>query len=355
MRSVLLGVVTASCAWVARTVVRWSSVIAVIVVGCGSGAGASPRPGVGTERATSTPPSASQTRAPTPPGRRSTRGYAVSVYAGTEIFNERRSRGRYRLVVRRRADPDHVRVVRRGPTAVLADLGSDSRGHVVAVFARCRRSCSIVAYDTETQRTRVLPIAVPPGDRVRRVSLDRGTVTFIAVRPGPQSVVRQARADGSRRPTTLLVCKGSATALDTSREGVAFVIATPRSHVPHRRTTLYLRRRGQRGAHRVESVGFGEEGGSEIVSVSAGTALTWAVAGADENLNSYGELRRLDLRSGRRTDLFVAGSGIVSASADPMNTDGPILVARDPVPNSNADGPTLARQTLAEIPADRLR
>jgi hypothetical protein len=279
----------------------------------------------------------------------------VSVYAGIEVFSERRGPGRYQLVMRRRADPRVSRTILSGRTPFAVDLGRDRAGHVVAVIPRCSPRCSITAYDTVTRRTQVLPISIPAGDRVRRASIDRGIVTYTVDGPGPSVAIRQAPADGSLRPRTLLDVGGEIIALDSGRHGVGFVVAMPRRNVAHSASTLYLHTSRARPSRRIALAGFGEEGGSEIVSVSVGSAVTWAIAGSDPNLDSYGALGRLSLRTGRRGALTITGSGVVSAAADPTDPSAPILVAHDPEPNANADGPNPRHQVLREISPRRLR
>lgn len=308
----------------------------------------------GTQTTASSPATTPRSKRPSRPRRARPRGFTVSVYAGIEMFSERLGPGRYRLMMRRRGARQARRTILTGPTPFAVDLGRDRTGHVVAVVPRCTPSCSITAYDTVTRRRRTLPVSIAAGDRVRRASIDRGTVTFTVDRPGPATVIRQAADDGSPPLRTLLSVGGEIIALDSGRHGVAFVVAMPRRNVAHSRSTLYLRPSRGRASRRIAQGGFGEEGGDEIVSASVGSAITWAIAGSDD-FDSYGAVQRLDLRTGRRGELRLTSGGVVSAAADPTDPGAPILVAHDPQPNSNGDGPDPRRQVLREIPSGQLR
>jgi hypothetical protein len=208
------------------------------------------------------------------------------------------------------------------------DLGTSARGETVAVYTRCAQlGCRIFAFDPVTRHESRPTIRLAPNTAVPIATIDDGTITYALVH-GHRSEIASAPLDGSRPPHLILRIHAVVTAIDDGPPGLAFVAVQRSVGAAHSHNILYLRR-GRRPSRHIDEVGYGEEGGADILSVSfsGNDHLLWGISGQDSDTNNYGLVRRLDLRTGRRTTLTVPGGGLISATPDSANPSAPILVA----------------------------
>jgi hypothetical protein len=319
-----------------------------VSAGCGDERGA---PRVTATAVAPTPARTAATPPPVSPRRSHAAGFAVAERAGLALYSVEITGRRFRLVERRGGERAHGVGVPDARSPFGVDLGTGADGRTLATYGRCAfRICRLYVYDPQTHRETRLPIRVRTA-AVPLASVDRGVVTYGVAR-GHHSTVRSIPAEGSRAPRTVFVATREITALDTGPHGLAYVEwDAGDGDGAHESTSLHLRNdRGQRD-RLVDRAGYGEEGGSELVSVAfSGRLLIWGVSGEDSSVSNYGEVRRLDLQTGRRATLSAPGGGLFSAAADSADPSSPVLLAYETAPRNDGFGADPANQTVAHFP-----
>lgn len=278
-------------------------------------------------------------------------GYDVSKRAGWQVWSVRGGDGAFRLRLRRGTGRSWLSAVRPNGDPFAVDLGTDAAGRTVAVYARCAGGrCRVAALDPRTAHAWFLPIPpFPAGDRTPQVSLHRGVVTY-AFTVGAWSTIKRVRADGSRPPRIVLEKSGVVTHLDTGPRGLAYVVVEPEPDVAHASASVLLRRLGARRSRRVGGAAYGEEGGTEVVSLAfSGRRLVWGLTGSDANLVTFGQIAWHDLRTGRSGDRRAPGGWLFSAAPDETNPVAPMLLAYAPHGNANADAEPSDREILRRV------
>ena len=296
------------------------------------------------------PPAPARTAAaPVGADRGRAHGYAVTQRDGLMLYSAKTREGRYRLIARRGTGPARAA----GPVdsqPFQVDLGTDAAGRDVAVYPRCEPGpCRLVVFDPATGRERTA--ATAPRGRIRTAAIDRGIITYALDVAGHRARIVAVPADGSGLARTVLTTHAVVTALDTSSRGLTYVGVQPDVGAAHSSNTLYLRRRG-RPSRVLARTGYGEEGGADIVSVSfSGRDLVWGVSGEDPNVYNYGEVHRLDLRTGRHTMLAVPNGGLISAAPDAARAGGATLIAFQNKADNDGFAPDEDDETLRRYAA----
>jgi hypothetical protein len=265
-------------------------------------------------------------------------GYVLAQRDGLMLYSRRVAPNRFRLVARRGSGPAQGVGVpdQRDPFAV--DLGTDAAGRNAAVYPRGHR---LVVLDPATGRERT---ALRTPAVARAVAIDGGIITYALIHRH-RSAIRAVPADGSAPPRVVKRVHGVVTALDTSPHGMAYVNVTPAPGVAHSRNRLVFRDRT------VDLTGYGEEGGSDIVSLSfSGDDLVYGITG-DDGTTPWASVERRDLRTGRHTSLTLSGGELFSAAPDAARADGRTLVAVEPVATGDGFSADPDREVLRRFPA----
>jgi hypothetical protein len=332
----------------ARCVRAAAIAVALAVAGCGTAA----PPRAPTTAAAPAPLPPHQVRPTVAGGAGHAAGYLVTQRAGLELYSVKTRAGRFRLVTRRTGRPPRAAGVPDSRDPFPVDLGTDVRGQTIAVYTRCAQpGCRLFAFDPATGHESWLAIRLAPTTAVPVATVDRGTITYALVH-GHRSEIASAPLDGSHPPRTVLRTHAVVTAIDAGQHGLAYVAVQPELGAAHSHNILYLRPGIQQPARRIDEVGYGEEGGADIVSVSFSGSdhLLWGISGQGSDTNNYGLVRRLDLRTGQRTTLTVPGGGLISAAPDSANPSAPILLAYEQATNNDGMIPDESDQTLRHFP-----
>jgi hypothetical protein len=281
-------------------------------------------------------------------------GFRITQRGGLALFSRRNGYGGYRLVMQRRGQRVRRLPVRPPAAPLVVDLGTDATGRTVAVFRRCHRGrCTLHRFDPATNREALIPLPLRSRGDGRAPSVHAGRVTFARSGRGPTTIV-SAPLDGSSPPVIVERVNGIVRSTDTGDRGLAYAAAPPRDGVHETAADVFFR--GRDGRTRVIAHGWsGEEGGTEnLTPTFAGRHLVWGVSGSDTNNTYRSHLARVDLVTGRRSELDLPGGALFACAADDAAPNESILVAYDSGGPEGYD-PDPARQVLRRVSAGRFR
>lgn len=310
-----------------RRLVPTLAAVALTTTACGSHAPTPTTPPA--------PPAPTTAATPPPPGHAA--GYVLAQRDGLMLYSLRVGPDRFRLVARRGGGQAHGVGVADQDDAFLVDLGTDAAGRTAAVYPRGHR---LVVLDPASGVERT---AARTADVARAIAIDRGIITYVSIH-GRRSAIHAVPADGSAPPRTVKRVHGVIAALDTSPHGLAYVSVTPAPGVAHSRNRLVFRGR------EIDGTGYGEEGGSDIVSLSfSGDDLVYGITG-DDGSSPFGSVERRDLRTGRHTTLSTPGGELFAAAPDAARASGPTLVALGPTATGDGFAADPDREVLRRFP-----